>query len=230
MLIIKARVKFLWAANFPAIFLPTLCKLFIKIVYTRLEHPYTSECFPDWTHTNYSTNLTSSSTNWPYSFMVRRKWYTYSLWSDSQFVTSPLTKSPNLLFLINYGLINISSPYCKLKPFQLFLSQQCKRFCVLEAVMADCGCFHPLYLDIDGEGARGGIKPCDLGDNTTTLCIETVLNQFTAELRRCPCNQSCYETKYAASVSTSMWPAKQYEVRAFMIHPWHFNMRFSENS
>ena len=89
---LKARKKFLWAAYFPAIFLPTLCKLFIKIVYTRLEHPYTSECFPDWTHTNYSTNLTSSSTNWPYSFMVRRKWYTYSFWSDSQFVTPPLTK------------------------------------------------------------------------------------------------------------------------------------------
>ena len=115
-------------------------------------------------------------------------------------------------------------------PHKLFLSQQCKRFCVLEAVKADCGCFHPLYLDIDGEGARGGIKPCDLGDNTTTLCIDTVLNQFTAELRRCPCNQSCYETKYAASVSTSMWPAKQYEVRTFMIHPCHFTMNLSENS
>ena len=95
----------------------------------------------------------------------------------------------------------------------IFLSQQCKRFCVLEAVMADCGCFHPLYLDIDGDGARGGVKPCDLGDDTTTLCIENVLNQFSAELRRCPCNQSCYETKYAASVSSAMWPAKQYEVK-----------------
>ena len=142
-------------------------------MYTRLEHPYTTECFPDWSQTNYSESYLSSK-NWPYSFMV---------WKRQKF---------------EFHLI--------------FHSQQCKRFCVLEAVVTSCNCFHPLYLDIDGDGARGGKEPCDLANTTTTLCIDEVLNQFTAELRRCPCNQSCYETEYGASVSSSMWPAANYEV------------------
>ena len=76
--------------------------------------------------------------------------------------------------------------------------------------MADCKCFHPLYLDIDG--TRGSYEPCNLDEVATKLCISNVMDQFTTGVRSCPCNQSCFETEYASSVSSAMWPAKQYEV------------------
>ena len=40
-----------------------------KIVYTRMEAPYTTECFSDWTQTNYSAGFLGTK-SWPYSFMV----------------------------------------------------------------------------------------------------------------------------------------------------------------
>ena len=70
--------------------------------------------------------------------------------------------------------------------FSIFL-QQCKRFCVLDSVMADCGCFHPLYLDIDD--TREEKPPCNLGNSTVDLCIKRVMAQFSGALRACPCNQ-----------------------------------------
>ena len=65
--------------------------------------------------------------------------------------------------------------------------QQCKRFCVLDSVMQDCGCFHPLYLDIDD--TREEKPPCNLGNSTVDLCIKRVMAQFSGALRACPCNQ-----------------------------------------
>lgn len=123
-------------------------------IFTRMESPYDTDCFPSWSQTNYSTQFLNS-TKWPYSFM------------------------------------------------------QCKRFCVFDAVMQDCGCFHPLYLDIDD--TRGGHPPCDLSDSEVDTCIMAIMNQFSGAQRSCPCNQSCYETEYTAAVSSSVWPAKQYE-------------------
>ena len=94
-------------------------------------------------------------------------------------------------------------------PYFLHMLQQCKRFCVLDAVMQDCDCFHPLYLDIDD--TRHGKPPCDLSDSVTESCITAVMSQFSGELRSCPCQQACYQTQYTAAVSSALWPAKLYE-------------------
>ena len=37
-------------------------------IFTRLESPYTTDCFHSWSQTNYSTQFSNST--WPYSFMV----------------------------------------------------------------------------------------------------------------------------------------------------------------
>ena len=88
--------------------------------------------------------------------------------------------------------ILILQSYCRsLQSFIFFFKQflqQCKRFCVLDAVMQDCGCFHPLYLDIDD--TRDGKPPCDLGNSTTDLGVKGVMAQFSGALRACPCNQA----------------------------------------
>ena len=76
--------------------------------------------------------------------------------------------------------------------------------------MADCGCFHPIYLDIDN--TRHGKEPCNMGDSDTDTCIKAVMGQFSKELRSCPCEQACYQTEYTAGVSSALWPSKQYEV------------------
>ena len=81
---------------------------------------------------------------------------------------------------------------------------------MLDSVMEDCDCFHPLYLDIDD--TRHGKYPCDLDDSETDACISSVMRQFSGELRSCPCDPACYQTQYTAAVSSAMWPSKQYEV------------------
>ena len=88
--------------------------------------------------------------------------------------------------------------------------QQCKRFCVFDFVKEDCGCFHPLYLDVDD--TRGDVPPCDLADSTVEACIDDILSQLSTDDRTCPCNQSCYETKFTPLVSSTAWPSYQYTV------------------
>ena len=74
--------------------------------------------------------------------------------------------------------------------------------------MSDCGCFHPLYLDIDS--VRQGQPACNLADDSTSACISDIMNQFISDARSCPCDQACYETKYNAITSSTSWPARQY--------------------
>ena len=42
--------------------------------------------------------------------------------------------------------------------------------------MSDCECFHPLYLDIDSN--RGELRPCDLNNDTTHTCIDTIITEM----------------------------------------------------
>ena len=93
-----------------------------------------------------------------------------------------------------------------------FFVQQCKRFCLFDAVRSDCSCFHPLYLDIDT--IRGGFPPCDLNDSEVETCVENIFTQFNEELRRCNCNATCSELSYDSVPSSSLWPSKQYEKTA----------------
>ena len=92
---------------------------------------------------------------------------------------------------------------------KLFL-QQCSRFCMLDSIMQDCGCFHPLYLDIDD--TRLGHSVCNLANITTTACVGSILDQIVVGQRTCPCHQSCDQTLFQTSVSAASWPSKQYEV------------------
>ena len=81
---------------------------------------------------------------------------------------------------------------------------------MLDSIMQDCGCFHPLYLDIDD--SRLGRAVCNLANTTTTACVATILDQIVAGQRTCPCHQSCDQTLFQTSVSAASWPSKQYEV------------------
>ena len=81
---------------------------------------------------------------------------------------------------------------------------------MLDSIMQDCGCFHPLYLDIDD--TRLGRAVCNLANTTTTACVATILDQIVAGQRTCPCHQSCDQTLFQTSVSAASWPSKQYEV------------------
>ena len=76
--------------------------------------------------------------------------------------------------------------------------------------MQGCGCFHPLYVDVDE--ARGDKSPCDLANETTEICINEVLAQLLNDDLPCSCNQSCYEIKYMPQISSTTWPSYQYAV------------------
>ena len=52
---------------------------------------------------------------------------------------------------------------------------------MLDSIMQDCGCFHPLYLDIDT--ARLGHPACSLANTTTDSCISDIMNQFISGAR-----------------------------------------------
>ena len=127
----------------------------------------------------------------------------YQSWTQTNYSTQFLNSTNwPYSFMVRFGYLLLSvlfSPYL----------QQCKRFCVLDAVMQDCDCFHPLYLDIDD--TRHNKVPCDLSDSETDSCIKAVMTQFSRELRSCPCQQACYQTQYTAAVSSAFWPAKLYE-------------------
>ena len=90
--------------------------------------------------------------------------------------------------------------------------QQCKRFCLFDAVLTDCQCFHPLYLD--RADMREGMPPCDLGQTAVQNCVENIFSQFSTDLRRCNCNATCLEVSYHSVPSVALWPSKQYEVRS----------------
>ena len=93
----------------------------------------------------------------------------------------------------------------------LILLQQCKRFCLFDAVLQDCDCFHPLYLDWDGHRPRKA--PCDLGRSEVAQCLENIETEFSTDMRRCSCNSTCQEVNYDSVTSSSLWPSLHYEVR-----------------
>ena len=80
---------------------------------------------------------------------------------------------------------------------------------MFDSIMTDCGCFHPLYLDIDDD--RGGKLPCDMSDS----CVDDIMKQFEDNRRSCDCSEACDETQYKATISTSKWPSNQYLVNIF---------------
>ena len=98
-------------------------------------------------------------------------------------------------------------------PYLIDVLQQCKRFCLFDAVLKDCDCFHPLYLDRDAH--KHGKDPCDLGQSEVVQCLENIETQFTTDLRRCNCNATCQEVNYDSVLSSALWPSFNYEVRTF---------------
>ena len=97
--------------------------------------------------------------------------------------------------------------------------------------MTDCGCFHPLYLDIDTN--REDREPCDLNNETVNTCIAHIMTQINRAdrqqqnisnitqsqtirisyiIRLCNCNASCTEETYEVLLSASKWPSNQFEV------------------
>ena len=93
--------------------------------------------------------------------------------------------------------------------------QQCQRFCLFDAVLKDCDCFHPLYLERDDH--RQQKDPCDLGQTEVAQCLENIETQFTTDLRRCNCNATCQEVNYDSVLSSSLWPSFNYEVTTFYL-------------
>ena len=89
--------------------------------------------------------------------------------------------------------------------------QQCQRFCLFDAVLKDCDCFHPLYLERDDH--KQGKAPCDLGQSEVSQCLDDIETEFNSDLRRCNCNSTCQEVNYDAVISSSLWPSFHYEVR-----------------
>ena len=221
----------------------------VQGIFQRKEAPYDTDCFLSWSQTNYSEPFLGTKI-WPYSFMVSSfaqdnilaptgsleviintlqnsfSELSSSLLQASTSLSALLQLSLSALFQLAHTSVILSDLLQSFIFFFKHFVQQCKRFCVLNAVMQDCGCFHPLYLDIDD--TRDGKPPCDLGNSTADLCIKGVMAQFSGALRACPCNQvsilrnkcylyiilllkACYQTQYTAAVSSAMWPAKQYE-------------------
>ena len=90
--------------------------------------------------------------------------------------------------------------------------QQCQRFCLFDAVLKDCDCFHPLYLERDGH--RQQKDPCDLGQTEVSQCLENIETQFATDLRCCNCNATCREVNYHSVLSSSLWPSFNYEVQS----------------
>ena len=182
----------------------------VQGIFQRKEAPYDTDCFPSWSQTNYSEPFLGTKI-WPYSFMVSSfaqdnilaptgsleviintlqnsfSELSSSLLQASTSLSALLQLSFSALLQLPHTSVILSKPPIIHLFFIQFL-QQCKRFCVLDAVMQDCGCFHPLYLDIDD--TRDGKPPCDLGNSTTDLCVKGVMAQFSGALRACPCNQA----------------------------------------
>ena len=77
----------------------------------------------------------------------------------------------------------------------------------MEAVLRDCDCFHPLYLDSDDHRDRR--SPCELGKPEVSQCLANIETEFTRDLRRCHCNASCEEVSYNSVLSSSLWPARR---------------------
>ena len=44
---------------------------------------------------------------------------------------------------------------------------QCQRVCTHSSVLMDCGCFHPLFMDLDAAGET----PCNLTDSCKILRV-----------------------------------------------------------
>ena len=79
-------------------------------------------------------------------------------------------------------------------------------------MLADCGCLHPHYIDIETTHIHA--QPCDFSEPDHMACVGGILNQFNRDLRRCNCNASCSEVAYDALSSASLWPSKQYAPEA----------------
>ena len=62
---------------------------------------------------------------------------------------------------------------------------------------------------------RNGSSPCDIISNGTDVdCVNAVIEEMDAGQRTCTCNVECEELNYELSITQSLWPSKQYEVRA----------------
>ena len=53
----------------------------------------------------------------------------------------------------------VTSKDNKTWPYSLL---QCKRTCSFSQILEECGCYHPIYLDLD---AKSSWSPCDLSTN-----------------------------------------------------------------
>ena len=102
---------------------------------------------------------------------------------------------------------NVTWPYSLL---------QCKRTCSFSQILLECGCYHPIFLDLD---AKSDWTTCDLASNSTDYtCVEYILSEMDSQNRICNCNVSCNDVDYEMYLSNSNWPSKQYEATAASLY------------
>ena len=93
---------------------------------------------------------------------------------------------------------------------------QCKRACSFSQILLECGCYHPIFLEMD---AQPDWRTCDLSSNSTDYaCVEMIMTELDQQNRICNCNVSCSDIDYEMYLSNAKWPSKQYEATAASLY------------
>ncbi|KAF6021518.1 hypothetical protein EB796_020177 [Bugula neritina] len=83
----------------------------------------------------------------------------------------------------------------------LYTRQGCFKTCVQQKTIEKCGCANAMYR------VPANVQTCDL---LNYHCVEDVATSLSFETE-CTCPLACQESQYISSVTSSQWPARNYE-------------------